>query len=197
MQGRENVKCQCVRVHASVQVQLCVHTCVVRVHVHMRACNFSCGSRGRPSGEGSSGITDGRKLGAEQCRHLPCARSYRRAQRSQEGKAELVTCVRSNGEEMRSERQAWAPHGGGVVSALLGKRGNRGAIGSEGRDGPTQVCRGSFWPLRGGQTRRQEQKEEGRSCTIAIFLVRGGVGVVMLMEAVTRKMGFCQDALTD
>lgn len=92
MQGRENVKCQC--------------------GVHMRACNFSCGGRGRPSGEGSSGITDGRKLGAEQSRHLLCARSYRRAQRSQEEKAELGTCVRSDGEETRSERQAWAQHGG-------------------------------------------------------------------------------------
>lgn len=78
----------------------------------MRVCNFSCGSQRRPSGEGSFGITDGRKLGVEQSRYLLCARSYHRAQRSQEWKAGLVRWVGSDGKKMRSERKGWAPHGG-------------------------------------------------------------------------------------
>lgn len=63
-----------------------------------------------------------------------------------------------------------------VVGALLSKRRNCGAIRSEGWRGPTQVWKGSFWPLRGGQTRGQDQREEGLRCTCNLSGERWGWG---------------------
>ena len=130
----------------------------------MRACNFSCGGQGRPSGEGSSGITDGRKLGAEQSRHLLCARSYRRAQRSQEEKAELGTCVRSDGEETRSERQAWAQHGGperGWLSLCWVRGGTMGRSDQKGGVGRFRFAEAPSGPC--GEDRREGRNRKKKA----------------------------------